>query len=320
MEMGKAASDQGLTIQYCMPLWNDYLQSVEIQSVTQIRASDDYNPGRKQWDIGVTSMLAWSLGLIPFKDDFWTTAQQPGNPYNASEPNPELQTLVAALSYGPVGFSDAINYVNKTLIMKTCTTSGLLLKADQPATSIDRTFSNRAPNGYVWSTYSNISEIFWQYVVGIEMKNTFDLFPLDLPIAANIPRFFEWHNPNILSAFSDKSPIHIPVHQAALKAGTWPFNYYVIVPQLSNGFYILGEIQKFVTMSAQRFVAVQISSASVNIQIRGTSGEDVAIRVGHKSVKTLVDAICTIQQTSSSFTCTYSSSNLECKCNANLFP
>jgi hypothetical protein len=52
LHMGEAARQKGLTILYCLPLWNDFLQSVEIPAVTQIRVSDDYetglNLGRKQ--------------------------------------------------------------------------------------------------------------------------------------------------------------------------------------------------------------------------------------------------------------------------------
>ena len=56
------------------------LQSVEIPAVTSIRVSDDYQPGNYQWDIGVTSIYSYALGLSPFKDVFWTTEDQPGNP------------------------------------------------------------------------------------------------------------------------------------------------------------------------------------------------------------------------------------------------
>ncbi len=80
-----------------MPLWSDYLQTVEIPAVTQIRASNDYQSGLEpsgnqvlfwnfilrisKWSIGKSSIVAWALGLFPFKDVFWTTSKQPGNPY-----------------------------------------------------------------------------------------------------------------------------------------------------------------------------------------------------------------------------------------------
>jgi hypothetical protein len=42
------------------------------------------------------------------------------------------------LCAGPVGFSDAIGQTNATLIRRTCTTNGTLLKPSKPLTTIDR--------------------------------------------------------------------------------------------------------------------------------------------------------------------------------------
>ena len=53
---------------YCMPWTRHLLQSVEIQSVTQTRVSDDYTPSNEQWKIGVTTILAQAMGLAAFKD------------------------------------------------------------------------------------------------------------------------------------------------------------------------------------------------------------------------------------------------------------
>ena len=66
--MGRAAEDNDITIQYCMAWPRHYLQSVLIDSVTQIRVSDDYQPGNTQWRIGDTTILAEALGLAAFKD------------------------------------------------------------------------------------------------------------------------------------------------------------------------------------------------------------------------------------------------------------
>lgn len=52
--MGNAAHKLDLTIQYCMPLPIFMLQSVEIPTVTNARASGDYHPGTSQWHIGMT--------------------------------------------------------------------------------------------------------------------------------------------------------------------------------------------------------------------------------------------------------------------------
>ena len=51
--------------------------------------SDDYlyeehNHREPQWKVGVTSLFARAVGLLPYKDTFWTTLFQPGNPYSKS--------------------------------------------------------------------------------------------------------------------------------------------------------------------------------------------------------------------------------------------
>ena len=68
LQMGQGAKDNDLTIQYCMAWPRHYLQSLEVATVTQIRITDDYNPGNLQWNIGDTVILAEALGLAAFKD------------------------------------------------------------------------------------------------------------------------------------------------------------------------------------------------------------------------------------------------------------
>ena len=51
-----------------MPWPRHVVQSLEIPVVTQIRVSDDYQPGNTQWRIGDTTILAHAVGLAAFKD------------------------------------------------------------------------------------------------------------------------------------------------------------------------------------------------------------------------------------------------------------
>ncbi|KAL6067877.1 Ricin B-type lectin domain-containing protein, variant 2 [Balamuthia mandrillaris] len=145
LAMGRAAATTGVTIQYCMTLPNAFLQSVEIPTVVQVRASHDYQPGNDNWKVTYTSMFLDALGLIPFKDNFWTTSKpQPGCKWPSTgciEPNPELHALSAVLATGPVGPSDGIGYTNRSRIMKTCREDGLILKPDKPAKPLDTVFT-----------------------------------------------------------------------------------------------------------------------------------------------------------------------------------
>ena len=70
LQMGTAAAQNDLTIQYCMSHCRQIMQSVEIPAVTNARASGDYHAGHTgdQWQpIGTTGMFAWALALAPSK-------------------------------------------------------------------------------------------------------------------------------------------------------------------------------------------------------------------------------------------------------------
>ena len=62
-----------MKVQYCMALPRHILQTASFPRVTHARASHDYGQSRaddsEQWSsMGLTSMLYWSLGMLPFKD------------------------------------------------------------------------------------------------------------------------------------------------------------------------------------------------------------------------------------------------------------
>jgi len=258
-------------------------------------------------------LIAWSLGLVPFKDVFWTTNQQPGNPYNGYERNPQLQALVSSLSTGPVGFGDKIGYTNRTLIMQTCAADGRLLKADKPATSIDRSFLPNGPKGQVWSTYSNISGLFWHYILGADLNEEFLLYPSDLYFSSNssqIQRVFNWNSPQSVDLFNNDYPLHFPVHNDP----NWPYDYFVIVPVLSNDFLILGETNKFVTMSQQRFNSLELSQQMVKLSIQGSPTEIVMMSVTHVGIDKIVSTSCMIGQDSVAILeCTFADT-IQCQC------
>ena len=98
------------------------MQSVELQAVTQARASGDYHPGSNQWQVGISSIFADALAIRPTKDNFWSVPTEsngkvPGTdqceaPYNNScgklrgyglvnEPFNRLQAAVSTLTAGP---------------------------------------------------------------------------------------------------------------------------------------------------------------------------------------------------------------------------
>ena len=76
-----------VTVQYCMTLPRELLQSVQLSAVRRARVLHTLKPtvlcnlgqvsgdyiSKDNWRIGLTSLLATSLGLAPFKNVFWSS-------------------------------------------------------------------------------------------------------------------------------------------------------------------------------------------------------------------------------------------------------
>jgi hypothetical protein len=158
--MGRAASENGIVIMYCMPLRADYLISTRIAAVQAVRVGRDYANWLilrlPTWQIFVTSILADALGLMVIKDTFWSVERQPSfvagrradrandHGENATETSPALMALISVLSAGQVAPGDSIGCMNVSLLMRTCDANGTLLRPDRPALPTRRLFQTSA--------------------------------------------------------------------------------------------------------------------------------------------------------------------------------
>ncbi|CAL1533730.1 unnamed protein product [Lymnaea stagnalis] len=271
--MGKGAEAYTtICIQYCLAYSRHILQSLEIPAVTQARVSRDYSPGGKQWDIGITSMLADAVGLAPFKDTFWTTEVQPGSPYgDKTENKTRLNCVLATLSTGPVGPGDGIGYVNKTLLMRCCDSQGQILQPSKPATAVDDQIKIQAfptytgPQGQVYTTYSNISGYIFGIVLAAQLDNEYSLKPSagwtfgELATSVLYSGTEPWTTP---VPFSESLPLKLGRECTDVN-----FCLYYTSPviQLASGSTVtlLGEPDKWVPMSFKRFYLLQQSKDDI---------------------------------------------------------
>lgn len=108
IQMGNGAEKNNINILYCAAMPRQMLQSVEIANVVSIRASGDYQPSNDNWKNGLSDIWTYALGLSPFKDTFWSTKNEPGNPQyqNMTENDPSLEAAFATLSTGTVALGD----------------------------------------------------------------------------------------------------------------------------------------------------------------------------------------------------------------------
>jgi len=280
IQMGTAALQNDMTIQYCMPLPMHYLASTEVLAVTECRASNDYlhsGQGLYQWRIGMSSIPIWSLGMVPFKDNFWSIGVQPNNPYNLIEPNPELQAIVSVLSTGPVSFGDAIGYTNISLILSTCRSDGMILKPDKPATVIDKTFLSNGPKGDLWDTFTAFGAYRWHYILVPDLNQPYSLYPVDIESA--FPGVvYKFNNSNIIQNFNDNTTLNLPVIIRNITTGYTPFNYFNIAPIFEeNGLVLLGEVSKIVPVSHQRLSNLNVTSSGFEVLVLGAAFENVII-------------------------------------------
>jgi len=151
--MAKAAAANGLDIQYCMPLTQDFLQSTLYDNVTNSRVSDDRFE-RSKWDHFLyTSRLASALGVWPWADVAMSTETQ--------------NLLLQNLSAGPVGVGDPVGGESVANLNKVAEADGTIVKPDTPIVPDDATYVGDAAgsgNAMVATTSSRHGSLSAGYV------------------------------------------------------------------------------------------------------------------------------------------------------------
>ncbi|PVD22557.1 hypothetical protein C0Q70_18373 [Pomacea canaliculata] len=292
-QMGTAALDYRLTIQYCMANSRHVMQSLHNPAVTQVRVSNDYHPGSDQWKIGVSSIFAHAMGLAPFKDTFWTTTVQPGNPYGGTEPHNLLQLAVAVFSTGPVGPSDMVGGTDVPLLQRCCNAEGLILKPSKPATAIDDQIytsafgSSSGVNGDVWTTFTAISNIFFGIIFAPDITGSYSLTPEAAGFGQILTsKVFSANNVSDMADFRSDKPLVISGCNRSE-----PCIYYVApVLKLSPPTLLLGELTKLVPVSPQRVTSITVG-ADVTVHVRGAARERVTFTFLQASEVVSVDCV-----------------------------
>jgi hypothetical protein len=73
------------------------------------------------------------------------------------------------------------------------------------------------------------------------------------------------------------------------------FQFYTIAPALINGWTLLGEPNKWISVSGRRFEGVEADSQHVGVTVRGTFNERVQVNFASPDGK-VIHATCTIPQ------------------------
>jgi hypothetical protein len=283
--MAGSAAARGLTMQLCMASPEFFMQQLKHNNATHARASHDYKGGLAKSFFWVpfheASLFAWSVGLWPFKDNFQTTIGQRATYMIIPEASPFEEALIAALSGGPVGPSDRIGASDRELIMRTCREDGVLIKPDRPATPIDAMFlgnDNMAFGGvkpWIISTES-------AHAIGaVTYVSAFNIWPGRM-VAPSVSLAELGLDPAAKYIVYNWKKRAASVAGPKIKFGRMKSNlafFYVITPLLENGMAVIGEPDKFVTLSRKRFPLVEMENGTLNIGIEGVPGEQVKCAV-----------------------------------------
>lgn len=294
MQMGTAASRNSLTVQYCMSWTRHMMQSVEIQAVTQARASGDYHPGSDQWrPLGLSSIFAHAIAIKPTKDNFWSTAGEKGRYGNDIEKYNRLHAAVSTFSTGPVAPSDKIGGSDAALIMRSCTTGGKLLQPDRPAVKTDNSIYLTAeigtgPSGEVWQTKVTLTRQTYHYLLAINSK-AYSMSVNELTGNNETYRAWEANNTKVPQVFDATHPIKLP------DTNKWTFNVWTIAPVLSNGWVLMGEADsKWVAVSNDRFSNLIVLENSLLVDIEGEPGEIIEVFLLAPGSMEVLSVSCTI--------------------------
>jgi hypothetical protein len=248
-----------------------FMQAVKYPNVTQIRTSDDYMAGMPKemhWlPFTKTSMLAWAVGVYPWKDNFLSSR---GERTLRNERRPEEEALISILSAGMVGPGDKIGFINKELLLRTCRADGMLLKPDMPAMPIDKMF---VENKTLYTTITEVKTSMgtYYYVAG------FNIFPsqyrerelafADLGIESGNYLVYSWNEKKFQP---QKDRIIYPG-----KLDTYRSAYFVLIPDTGKAPAMIGEWDKFVPVSSARFKKMESVPNKIRLTISGVKGEEI---------------------------------------------
>lgn len=125
----------------------------------------------------------------------------------------------------------------------------------------------------------------WYYVLAFDVAKQFHVTPshiYPLKMMTNRPKFMigEWGFPSCsnysmatacLHTFDDAHPFAL--HTGDMNGQEHSFVVYSISPVLSNGYVFLGEFNKLVAVSPNRFTEVSVNGNGVKVKVSGKPSE-----------------------------------------------
>jgi hypothetical protein len=268
MALGVESSNR--TQQYCMPYPYDILSASAFPAVTNARATGDYYhvPGHLNWAIGGTSLFYWAIGILPFKDGFYSsTNKQVGGQTVGPEMSPDRECLMATLSCAMVGPMDGIHLLNKTRVMTACRSDGVILKPDKPVATSEYCFRKANPSCLLYTTHSDVSSYGRVHYFYSDSDDLLTPGMLNGNNDASEHVVYNWYTGE--ATMLQQTNKLLPGYENHV--------YSIIAPVMANGWALVGERAKYVTAAKVRFESVVAAGDSLVARVVGLKGEVVDI-------------------------------------------
>lgn len=224
----------------------------------------------------------------------------------------QLDSILATLSLGPVGISDGLNETDAALIGQSfrSESDSTLLRPSRPLSTVDAVFTNKSTSAVVSPellTPTNASDVrathaelsgggpnshyvlAWMTSEEVTLQQ-YDLYPapssgVSLAVRQHVAKpdgTFQSgcvDGQAALECITILAPGQKPVIPATGNTIA-NFSYWSVYEPASNGAYFVGELEKFVHVSPQRFDHVTVTGSGpsgLTVGVKGTAGEKISL-------------------------------------------
>lgn len=253
--MAQALEANGITMQYCMATPRHVLQASKYSNLTSIRVSEDHFD-RDDWPQVVhASRLASAIGVWPWVDIFESGISE--------------NVMVATLTAGVVGASDAIGSIDHTNLLRAARADGVLVKPDSPLVPTDSTLMAESTNGtvpIVAYAYTDHDAGRALYVLGFRNGHAKEAVftPAECGVSGKL---FAYDTRNRAGRIVDAAS-RIVLDLSA------DWSNLVIAPVGASGMALVGDESKYAPLGRARIPKLRDNGSGIDVEIAFAAGED----------------------------------------------
>jgi len=202
-----------------------------------------------------------------------------------------------------VGIADRAGDTNKTLVLRCVREDGLIIQPDRPATHIDAMFFSggalaEAPRGMIWNTHASVAGLTWHYLLSIDLMHSWRLSEDDFypRVTASdgwvLRQWHRVHQENSCEAGADavesgcvqtviRRPQDLPSirnrRPIMVQNDSYTFDLWQLAPIGPNGWIILGDTSRYVSVSSKRIHGIDYSGSCARASVVGSQGEHIVL-------------------------------------------